>query len=212
MNNKSKKIAAACLALAMVASVGAADVAGVLPVVNTVTASVESSNKLADGEYYVNVTDYGNFDMTNTVNGSKFSKYAKLKVENGKYYVTLTSPKSSSNNFVLFEKAKNERYSETSSSPGYAKGLLPEGYDVDNSPFSKSIKRKIADKYNDMFEKVDCTFNDDNTMQITVELDPDNSSVFFNGLYTFSNDAGKLYGSSFSDYVYFDVKKCLHNS
>lgn len=63
-----------------------------------------------------------------------------------------------------------------------------------------------------MFEKVDCTFNDDNTMQITVELDPDNSSVFFNGLYTFSNDAGKLYGSSFSDYVYFDVKKCLHNS
>lgn len=71
-------------------SVGAADVAGILPVVNTVTASVESSNKLADGEYYVNVTDYGNFDMTNTVNGSKFSKYAKLKVENGKYYATLT--------------------------------------------------------------------------------------------------------------------------
>lgn len=33
MNNKSKKIAAACLALAMVASVGAADVAGILPVV-----------------------------------------------------------------------------------------------------------------------------------------------------------------------------------
>lgn len=29
-----------------------------------------------------------------------------------------------------------------------------------------------------MFEKVDCTFNDDNTTQITVELDPDNPSVF----------------------------------
>lgn len=206
MNNKSKKIAAACLALAMVASVGAADVAGVLPVVNTVSASAESSNKLADGEYYVNVTDYDNFEMTNTVNGSQFSKYAKLKVENGKYYATLTYTKKASNNILLFEKVKNERYSETSSTPGYAKGLLPEGYDVDNSPFSKSIKRKIADKYNDMFEKVDCTFNDDNTTQITVELDPDNSSVFFNGLYTFSNDAGKLYGSNFSDYVYFDVK------
>lgn len=206
MNNKSKKIAAACLALAMVASVGAADVAGVLPVVNSVSASAESSNKLADGEYYVNVTDYGDFEMTNTVNGSQFSKYAKLKVENGKYYATLTYTKKASNNILLFEKVKNERYSETSSTPGYAKGLLPEEYDVDNSPFSKSIKRKIADKYNDMFEKVDCTFNDDNTTQITVELDPDNSSVFFNGLYTFSNDAGKLYGSNFSDYVYFNVK------
>ena len=144
--------------------------------------------------------------MTNTVNGSQFSKYAKLKVENGKYYATLTYTKTAGSNFVLFEKVKNERYSETSSTPGYAKGLLPEGYDVDNSPFSKTIKRKIDDKYNDMFEKVDYTFTDDNTMQFTVELDPDNSSVFFNGLYTFSNDAGKLYGSNFSDYVYFDVK------
>lgn len=206
MNNKSKKIAAACLALAMVASVGAADVAGVLPVVNTVTASAESSNKLADGEYYVNVTDYSNYKMSSTVNASKFAKYAKLKVENGKYYATLTYTKNDSNSILLFEKVKNERYSETSSVPGYAKGLLPEGYDVDNSPFSKSIKRKIADKYNDMFEKVDYTFTDDNTMQFTVELDPDNSSAFFNGLYTFSNDAGKLYGSYFSDYVYFDVK------
>lgn len=206
MNNKSKKIAAACLALAMVASIGAADVAGVLPVVNTVTASAESSNKLADGEYYVNVTDYNNFEMTNTVNGTKFAKYAKLKVENGKYYATLTYTKNASNSILLFEKVKNERYSETSSTPGYAKGLLPEGYDVDSSPFSKSIKRKIADNYNDMFEKIDYTFTDDNTMQFTVELDPDTSSVFINGLYTFSNDAGKLYGSSFSDYVYFDVE------
>lgn len=52
MNNKSKKIAAACLALAMVASVGAADVSGILPVVKPVTASAEGSDKLSDGEYY----------------------------------------------------------------------------------------------------------------------------------------------------------------
>ena len=36
----------------------------------------------------MNVIEYGNFDMTNTVNGSQFSKYAKLKVENGKLYAT----------------------------------------------------------------------------------------------------------------------------
>ncbi len=206
MNNKSKKIAAACLALAMVASVGAADVAGVLPVVNTVSASAESSNKLADGEYYVNVTDYGNFEMTNTVNGSRFSKYAKLKVENGKYYATLTYTKTAGSDFVLFEKVKNERYSETSSTPGYAKGLLPEGYDLDSSPFSRVIKRRILDKYNDMFDKVDYTFIDDNTMQFTVELDPENPNVYINGLYTYSNDAGKVFGTTIGDYVNFDVK------
>ena len=206
MNNKSKKIAAACLALAMVASVGAADVAGVLPVVNTVSASAESSNKLADGEYYVNVTDYGNFEMTNTVNGSQFSKYAKLKVENGKYYATLTYTKKASNNILLFEKVKNERYSETSSTPGYAKGLLPDGYDLDSSPFSRVIKRRILDKYNDMFDKIDYTFIDDNTMQFTVELDPENPNVFINGLYTYSNDAGKVFGTTIGDYVNFDVK------
>lgn len=206
MNNKSKKIAAACLALAMVASVGAADVAGVLPVVNTVSASAESSNKLADGEYYVNVADYGNFDMTNTVSGSRFSKYAKLKVENGKYYATLTYTKTAGSNFVLFEKVKNERYSETSSTPGYAKGLLPEGYDLDSSPFSRVIKRRILDKYNDMFDKIDYTFIDDNTMQFTVELDPENPNVYINGLYTYSNDAGKVFGTTIGDYVNFDVK------
>ena len=206
MNNKSKKIAAACLALAMVASVGAADVAGVLPVMNTVSASAESSNKLADGEYYVNVADYGNFDMTNTVSGSRFSKYAKLKVENGKYYATLTYTKTAGSNFVLFEKVKNERYSETSSTPGYAKGLLPEGYDLDSSPFSRVIKRRILDKYNDMFDKIDYTFIDDNTMQFTVELDPENPNVYINGLYTYSNDAGKVFGTTIGDYVNFDVK------
>lgn len=206
MNNKSKKIAAACLALAMVANVGAADVAGVLPVVNTVSASAESSNKLADGEYYVNVADYGNFDMTNTVSGSRFSKYAKLKVENGKYYATLTYTKTAGSNFVLFEKVKNERYSETSSTPGYAKGLLPEGYDLDSSPFSRVIKRRILDKYNDMFDKIDYTFIDDNTMQFTVELDPENPNVYINGLYTYSNDAGRVFGTTIGDYVNFDVK------
>lgn len=206
MNNKSKKIAAACLALAMVANVGAADVAGVLPVVNTVSASAESSNKLADGEYYVNVADYGNFKMTNTVSGSRFSKYAKLKVENGKYYATLTYTKTAGSNFVLFEKVKNERYSETSSTPGYAKGLLPEGYDLDSSPFSRVIKRRILDKYNDMFDKIDYTFIDDNTMQFTVELDPENPNVYINGLYTYSNDAGKVFGTTIGDYVNFDVK------
>ena len=108
MNNKSKKIAAACLALAMVASVGAADVAGVLPVVKPVTASAEGSDKLSDGEYYVNLSLYDNYDQTNTSSFKELPTYAKLKVENGKYFVTMTI--TTSYDILLLEKVKNDKY------------------------------------------------------------------------------------------------------
>ena len=43
-------------------------------------------------------------------------------------------------------------------------------------------------------------------MQFTVELDPENPNVYINGLYTYSNDAGRVFGTTIGDYVNFDVK------
>lgn len=205
MNNKSKKIAAACLALAMVASVGAADVSGILPVVKPVTASAEGSDKLSDGEYYVNLSLYDNYDQTNTSSFKELPTYAKLKVENGKYFVTMTI--TTSYDILLLEKVKNDKYdTDAQSTPGFAKGLLPEDYDVNSSPFSKSLKRKIKDSYNDTFEKLEYTANGESKYDVTFEIDSENPNAYINCLYTYTNDAGKLKGSSFDYYVAFNTK------
>ena len=209
MNNKSKKIAAACLALAMVASVGAADVSGILPVVKPVTASAEGSDKLSDGEYYVNLNLYNNYAQTSTAKFKELPAYAKLKVENGKYYATITI--STDKDILLLEKIKNDRYeSDANASLGFAKDLLPEGYDVDSSPFSKSLKRKIKDSYNDIFEKLEYTANGESKYDVTFEIDPENPNAYINCLYTYTNDAGALNGGSFGYYIALDINSAYN--
>lgn len=141
MNCNSKKIAAACLALTMAASVGAANAAGFLPTVSTVTASAENSDKLADGEYYVNVTQYNDVKKTVKANNPIFVSRAKLKVENGKYRITIDCDLSSykGDDFTPFfaERITDDKISSvTSTNLGYALGLLPEDFDLENSLFN----------------------------------------------------------------------------
>lgn len=184
MNNTSKKIAATCLALAMVASVGAADVAGVLPVVNTVSASAESSNKLADGEYYVNVTQYNDIRKTVKSNNSIFLSRAKLKVENGKYRITVDCDLSSykGDDFTPFFAEKitdNKISSVTSTNLGYALGLLPEDFDLENSPFND---KNITHDYDDMFEKIDVEKTGVKKLAFSFDVNADTYTVYLNSL------------------------------
>lgn len=184
MSNNSKKIAAACLALAMVASIGAADVAGVLPVVNTVTASAESSNKLADGEYYVNVTQYNDIRKTVKSNNSIFVSRAKLKVENGKYRITVDCDLSSykGDDFTPFfaERITDDKISSvTSTNLGYALGLFPEDFDLENSPFSD---KNITHDYDDLFEKIEVEKTGVKKLSFSFDVNADTYTVYLNSL------------------------------
>lgn len=209
MNNTSKRIVSACLALAMVASVGAADVSGILPVVKPVTASAEGSDKLSDGEYYVNLSLYNNYAQTSTAKFKELPAYAKLKVENGKYYATITI--STDKDILLLEKIKNDRYeSDANASLGFAKGLLPEDYDLSTSPFSSSVKRKIDDSYNDAFEKLEYTANGESKYDVSFEIDPENPNAYINCLYTYTNDTGALKGGNFGNYIAFDINSAYN--
>lgn len=194
MNNTSKRIVSACLALAMVASVGAADVSGILPVVKPVTASAEGSDKLADGDYYVNLSYYNSYDLTNYSTAQTFGSTAKLNVKDGKYYITLSydaSKYKDDENYRLFlvEKVKDSKFSTLTEDPGYADGLIPS--DVDRSVFTSSQKKKISDKWNEYFDAMTITEKGDGLYDLTFEVDPSAAGIHVNMMYQYTNSSGK---------------------
>ena len=76
-------------ALLAVTTMLSSGVASAFAVDSTETATANAT--LADGEYYVNVTEYNSMKLNNLSNQDKWIDVGNLKVENGKYYVTLTS-------------------------------------------------------------------------------------------------------------------------
>lgn len=185
-------------------------VASAFAVDTTKTATANAT--LADGEYYVNVTEYNSMELNYLSSVDKWVDVGNLKVENGKYYVTLTY-KLNDNfaekkyDYLLSEKMKHSSYNDyIGRSCGYALGLLPEGYDIDSSPFSKSLKRKIKSDYDSVYDKLTYENVDNKYFKYTFELEPDETGVYINMLYTYYDaDRDKLLGFSNEYYLEIDT-------
>lgn len=205
----SKKIAAACLALTMVASVGAANAAGFLPTVSTVTASAENSDKLADGGYYVNIAQYNDFALSNISYTNPLGLTAKLKVKDGKYTATVTydatSYKDDENYKIdLFEKVKDDKYSSLTETPGFSNALLPD--DFDSSKYTSTVRKKILDSWDEYFDKVDVKEVGDKVYELTFDVEPGTNAIHMNMLFNYTNSKGVVKGSSRTFTINFDVK------
>lgn len=197
-------------ALLAVTTMLSSGVASAFAVDTTKTATANAT--LADGEYYVNVTEYNSMELNYLSSGDKWVDVGNLKVENGKYYVTLTY-KLNDNfaekkyDYLLSEKMKHSSYNDyIGRSCGYALGLLPEGYDIDSSPFSKSLKRKIKSDYDSVYDKLTYENVDNKYFKYTFELEPDETGVYINMLYTYYDaDRDKLLGFSNEYYLEIDT-------
>lgn len=197
-------------ALLAVTTMLSSGVASAFAVDTTKTATANAT--LADGEYYLNVTEYNSMELNYLSSGDKWVDVGNLKVENGKYYVTLTY-KLSDNfaekkyDYLLSEKMKHSSYNDyIGRSCGYALGLLPEGYDIDSSPFSKSLKRKIKSDYDSVYDKLTYENVDNKYFKYTFELEPDETGVYINMLYTYYDaDRDKLLGFSNEYYLEIDT-------
>ncbi len=197
-------------ALLAVTTMLSSGVASAFAVDSTETATANAT--LADGEYYVNVTEYNSMELNNLTSQDKWIDVGNLKVENGKYYVTLTYKLTDTfaekkYDYLLSEKMKRSSYNDyIGQSCGYALGLLPEGYDVDSSPFSKSLKRKIKSKYDSVYDKLTYENVDNKYFKYTFELEPDETGVYINMLYTYYDaDRDKLLGFSNEYYLEIDT-------
>lgn len=197
-------------ALLAVTTMLSSGVASAFAVDTTKTATANAT--LADGEYYVNVTEYNSMELNYLSSVDKWVDVGNLKVENGKYYVTLTY-KLNDNfaekkyDYLLSEKMKHSSYNDyIGRSCGYALGLLPEGYDIDSSPFSKSLKRKIKSDYDSVYDKLTYENVDNKYFKYTFELEPDETGVYINMLYTYYDaDRDKLLGFSNEYYLEIDT-------
>lgn len=197
-------------ALLAVTTMLSSGVASAFAVDTTKTATANAT--LADGEYYINVTEYNSMELNYLSSVDKWVDVGNLKVENGKYYVTLTY-KLNDNfaekkyDYLLSEKMKHSSYNDyIGRSCGYALGLLPEGYDIDSSPFSKSLKRKIKSDYDSVYDKLTYENVDNKYFKYTFELEPDETGVYINMLYTYYDaDRDKLLGFSNEYYLEIDT-------
>lgn len=182
--------------------------------------SNSGAKTLEDGEYYATVLQYTTMEQKySDGNNSDWGKSAKLKVENGKYTVTLDYYDRSAGNvdyeLLLVEKLKDnsyDKYLESNTSPGFALGLLPEGFDVTNSGFSRSVRRKIKSDYDVDFDKLETVKITDSHYQYTFEVDPAHPQIYINTLYRYTSniETGKKFGTYNSYYLNIDVNNTFN--